>query len=82
MPEQEQDELRIGGQTIDVEIVEPLNSGGVRVDLEVDDRKWRVDVTKTGSKKAIVTTWRDGQLADLDEPDWLEDALSMLARSA
>lgn len=79
MPEQE---LKIGTHEIEVEPVKQLEGGGARVDIEADDRKWRVDVTSNGEKKAILTTWRDGQLADLDEPDWLEDVLARLGRAA
>lgn len=75
--------VRLDGQEIEIEPVDPLPGGGARVDVETDDdRKWRVDVTSAGKKDTIVTTWRDGTLADLEEPDWLEEALSRLARVA
>ncbi|WP_342210802.1 hypothetical protein [Halorhabdus rudnickae] len=29
-----------------------------------------------------MTTWRDGLLDDLDEPDWIEDVVAQLQRAA
>jgi len=67
------------GVDVEVEHVKPLSSGGGRFDLTAEDgRKWRVDVTKSGKVKEVVTTWRDGTLADLDEPEWIGDILSRL----
>lgn len=85
MPEQGDDDydIRIGETKLDLDVVKPRSGGGARVDVETaDGRKWRVDVTSTGDMDSIVTTWRDGELADLEEPDWLEDILARLARAA
>lgn len=56
----------------------------MRVDIEPQDdtRKWRVDVSATGDDNEIVTTWRDGELADLDEPEWLEEAITRVQQVA
>lgn len=70
------------GTNVDIEHVKPLRSGGARFDVEADDgRKWRVDVTKHGNPD-LVTSWRDGTLADLGLPDWMDDVLSQLAVTA
>ncbi|MDY6818403.1 MAG: hypothetical protein SVG88_07055 [Halobacteriales archaeon] len=67
-----------------IEPVEPRSGGGMRVDIEPQDdtRKWRVDVSATGDDNEIVTTWRDGELADLDEPEWLEEAITRVQQVA
>jgi hypothetical protein len=74
--------IHIGGQEVTVEPVEPRPGGGARVDVEADDRTWRVDVRRSGSIDEVVTTWRDGELEDLEQPDWLEDVLARMARAA
>ena len=69
------------GETITVEHVQALPGGGARFDITAEDaRKWQVDVTRQGETE-IVTTWRDGVLADLDEPEWLGDVTARLART-
>jgi hypothetical protein len=76
-------EMRVpGGQQVDVDPVKPLPGGGARVDV-VDERgrKWRLDVPKTGDGVEIVTTWRDGELADLELPEWIDDVLVQLQRA-
>ena len=74
--------MTILGEEITVEHRGP-NGSGARIDIEhADGRKWRCLVTGTGKLDEIETTWRDGQLADLEEPDWLEDVLTQLARAA
>jgi len=30
----------------------------------------------------VETTWHDGRLADLEQPDWLDDLLAQLAQPA
>ena len=42
----------------------------------------RVVVTGQYEVDSIETTRRDGQLADLDKPEWFEEALVQLARAA
>ena len=72
------------GTEVEVDHIKPLEGRGARFDIEAEDgRKWRVDVTQAqGGDIEIVTTWRDGQLADLDEPDWLEDVMGRLTVTA
>ena len=66
------------GTTVEVEHVKPLANGGACFDIESEDgRKWRVDLTREGDTE-LVTSWRDGELADLDIPDWLDDILERL----
>jgi hypothetical protein len=78
----ERHELTVLGEEIVVEHQGPQGSGA-RIDIEHEDgRKWRCIVSGTGKLTEIETTWRDGQLADIDEPDWMEDVLSQLARAA
>jgi len=75
-------EMTLHGEELAIELVEPRNSKRV-VDVEHDDgRKWRLIVNSQGDIDEVETTWCDGQLADLDQPDWLEDALARLARAA
>ena len=74
--------IPLGDMEIEVELVESLSGGGARVDVQEGDRRWRVDVNSTGNDYDIVTTWRDDQLDDVDDPDWMEDALKMVARAA
>lgn len=70
------------GTEVDVEHVHPIDDGGARVDVEhPDGRRWRLDVDRKGNPE-IVTSWHDGELADLDIPEWLEDNLSRAAKPA
>ncbi|GGN84471.1 hypothetical protein [Haloarcula pellucida] len=68
------------GDEVEVEHIKELSNGGARFDFSTEDRRWRVDVSKSG-KTEIVTTWEYGQLADLDEPEWLGDVTVRLARA-
>jgi hypothetical protein len=75
--------ISIAGQEVTVTPIEEQPGGGARIDVEADDgRRWRVDVTATGELDAVVTTWQDGELRDLDRPWWLEDVIARLARAA
>lgn len=68
------------GDTVTVEHVKPLADGGGRFDVTAEDgRKWRIDVTRDGEVD-VVTTWRDGTLADLDVPEWMDDVTGRLSR--
>ncbi|CCQ34914.1 hypothetical protein HLRTI_002323 [Halorhabdus tiamatea SARL4B] len=70
------------GDEVEIKHVKELANGGARFDITADDgRKWRVDITRTGSID-LVTTWRDGVLEDLDEPDWMTDVIARLQRAA
>jgi len=69
------------GETITVAHVESLPTGGARFDITANDgRKWRIDVDRDGDVD-VVTTWRDGSLADLDVPEWMDDVAARLLRS-
>lgn len=69
------------GDVIEVEHVKSLASGGARFDITAEDgRKWRIDVTRDGNTE-VVTSWRDGTLADVDVPEWMEDVAARLIRS-
>jgi len=75
-------DMTLYGEDLTIELVEPRNSKRV-VDVEHDDgRKWRLVVNSRGEIDEVETTWRDGQLADLDQPDWLDDVMARLARAA
>lgn len=68
------------GETVTVEHVEPLANGGGRFNVTAEDgRKWQIDVTRNGDVE-VVTTWRDGTLADLDVPEWMDDVTGRLSR--
>lgn len=70
------------GEEVEIEHVEELANGGARFDIEAPDgRKWRVGVTRIGNVE-VVTSWRDGVLADLSEPDWMADVIARLQRAA
>jgi hypothetical protein len=67
------------GTTVTVEPVEKLADGGARMDVSADDgRRWRVDIPKDRGAPTVVTTWRDGSLADLAEPDWLDEVVARI----
>lgn len=70
------------GAEVAINPVNQLSGGGARVDVEqIDGPRWRVDITRTGQLDAVVTTWdQEGQLADIDAPDWLDDVLARLRR--
>ncbi|WP_436933718.1 hypothetical protein [Halovenus marina] len=75
-------DITLYGNDLTIEHKGP-DGAGARLDVSHEDgRRWLLTVTGTGSLKEIETTWRDGQLADLDEPDWLDDALHRVARVA
>ena len=61
------------GIEVTVEHVSTLANGGARFNITAEDgRKWQIDLTRDGETE-IVTTWRDGALADLETPEWLDD---------
>lgn len=69
------------GTEIEVEPVEPLPDGGARMDIRAEDgREWRVDIPANGTEVDVVTTRKDGELADLDDPEWLGDIAARLQR--
>lgn len=68
------------GTEVTVEHVEALPDGGGRFDVRAEDgRHWRIDVDRDGGT-SVVTTRRDGELADLETPDWLGDVVARLRR--
>jgi hypothetical protein len=68
------------GAEVAIEPVNELGGGGARVDVDqVEGPRWRVDVTRTGQLETVVTSWdSDGQLADVEAPEWLDDVLARL----
>ncbi|SDJ32463.1 hypothetical protein SAMN05216226_102136 [Halovenus aranensis] len=80
MPANEVHEVDLYGNSLTIELREMRSGGKREIDIESDDgRKWRVVATSTGSLDHIETTWRDGKLADLDEPDWMGDLFAQLS---
>lgn len=68
------------GEEVNVEHIKALGDGGARFDITAEDgRKWRVDLSRDGDTE-IVTGWRDGELADLELPEWAGDVTARLAR--
>ncbi|WP_276271598.1 hypothetical protein [Haloarcula litorea] len=68
------------GTEVTVEHVDTLADGGARFDITAEDgRQWRIDLTRDGETE-VVTTWRDGTLADLDVPEWLDDVTARLTQ--
>ncbi|WP_420182122.1 hypothetical protein ACNO8S_14035 [Haloarcula sp. KBTZ06] len=68
------------GEKVSVEHIKTLPGGSARFDITAEDgRKWRVDLTRDGDTE-IVTSWRDGKLADLELPEWAGDVTARLAR--
>ena len=66
------------GIEVTVEHVSTLANGGARFNITAEDgRKWQIDLAR-GGEVEVVTTWRDGVLADLDVPDWLDDVTARL----
>jgi len=71
------------GDEVEVEVIKPLAGGGARVELDATGGgRWRVDVTRSGELKDVVTSWNSaGELADVEIPDWADDILMRLARA-
>jgi len=81
MPEKETKVLDYDGTEVDVRV---LDTGGENVRMEIehpDGREWVVTVDDDGEVELEVSR-RDGTPADLEIPEWLEDRMSRLARSA
>ncbi|MEA5387144.1 hypothetical protein VB779_08785 [Haloarculaceae archaeon H-GB11] len=71
--------LTVRGTDVDITPLQKLPTGGRRVDVKVGEKQWRLDISMQGNRE-IVTTWRDGELADLDEPEWMDDLCAQLGR--
>jgi len=72
-------DMTLYGHHLAIELLEDRAGGGARLDItHADGRRWRLAVTATGELDHMITTWRDGKLADLDDPDWLDDLLVRL----
>lgn len=68
------------GEEVTVEHIKALGDGGARFDITAaDGREWRVDVDREDDTE-LVTSWRDGTLADLDVTEWIDDVTARLAR--
>jgi hypothetical protein len=53
------------------------------MDVETDDdRRWRVDIPKTGGEAELVNSWENGTLADLPKPDWLGEVVARIQHNA
>lgn len=52
--------------------------GGGRVAVELDSRKWHVDVLAQDGVQ-VVASWRDGELADVELPEEVEERLQEYA---
>lgn len=67
------------GTDVEVEPIKPLSGGGARVELDAEDGPtWRLDITNSG-KFDVVTSWNaDGELADVETPDWVGDIVARL----
>lgn len=81
MPNTDTVTVHLYGHEIDIERVEQRNTKTV-LNVQEGDRRWLCVVKQSGELDYIETTWRGDQLADLDEPDWLEDVLVRLAAPA
>lgn len=66
-------------RTGDVSITKlrPVEGGG-RVAVELGDRKWHVDVLQEDGVQ-VVASWRDGELADVELPEEVEERLGEYA---
>lgn len=73
--------VHLYGNEIDIEQIEQRGSKVV-LDITEGAKTWRCVVKSTGTLDHIETTTRNDQLADLDEPDWLDDVLAQLAAPA
>ncbi|QLH82440.1 hypothetical protein [Halosimplex pelagicum] len=70
------------GTEVEVEKLDDAGAGGARLDVEhPDGRRWRLEVSRSGEPE-VVTSWRDGELCDVDVPEWLEDNLKRAAGPA
>jgi len=71
------------GDEVEVEVIKPLAGGGARVEIDKPDGpRWRLDATRSGELSEVVTSWNsDGELADVEIPDWVDDILLRLARA-
>lgn len=65
------------GTEVEVDHVKSLPSGGARFDVVADTRKWRIDITRGGNVE-LVTSWKDGSLAEVEIPDWMDDIVARL----
>jgi hypothetical protein len=73
-----------GGTDVEVEIVKPLSGGGCRLDVTAPSgRRWRVDVTASGSPD-LVTAWNHAGEVDvtLSLPEWIDDVIAQLSVSS
>lgn len=70
-----QREIQIGQKSITIDHERDTPGGGAIMSVKTDIREWVVDVASTGSYEIVETT-RGGELAELEEPEWLEDAVA------
>jgi hypothetical protein len=74
--------VRWDGMEIEITRLGP-SGAGVKLDVDApDDRRWRLDVTRSGNYE-VLTTWNsDGDLDDVAEPPWLGDVLEQVRARA
>lgn len=65
------------GTDVTVEHIDRLANGGARFELSAQDKRWRVDISRSGDVE-LVTAWQDGSLADLALPDWVDDVVAQI----
>lgn len=71
--------LNIDGMQINARPVRPLADGGARIDVTAPDgRQWRLDIDRDGEFEVVVSR-RDGQLADVALPSWMDDCTRRVA---
>jgi hypothetical protein len=82
MPESMRKLEAYDGTEVAVKPIKPLANGGTRVDISAEDGpKWRLNITRAGNI-TVVTTWNaDGELADVEVPDWMDDIVARLQRA-
>lgn len=72
--------LQFFGFEVEIEILDQLSHGKRSLAIcHEDGREWRVVVSPAGQLEHIELTRRDGKIADLGEPDWLDDVLVQLS---
>lgn len=75
--------VEIDGSEVHVRLKIRLEDGGARFVIKAaDGRKWLVDADRFGDVDEVVMTWRDGELADVETPEWLERALDRVVMVA
>jgi len=82
MPQSKRKLETYDGTEVSVEPIKRLAEGGSRVEIGAEDgRTWRLDITRSGEME-VVSSWNaDGELADVEVPDWMDDIVARLQRA-